>query len=145
MITCLVVDTADGGGAPVADHVVVRGDHVHAFPLRLQWSVPRVVGADWVPTKCPAPSPPPGGATWWMPREGWDFYLTTRGDIHLATRGEFSTGTDTFTAHYHKAAHESYRVRTRRPPGHGALVEGSTSCRPNPSQTAGSEPGSNGE
>jgi hypothetical protein len=53
---CLVVHSADGCGAPVAADVVVRGDHVHTLPLRLQWSVLRVAGADWVPTPWP-----PGG------------------------------------------------------------------------------------
>ncbi len=47
---CLVVDAADGGGSSETAQVVIGSDDVHAFPLRLQWSVLRVVGADQVPT-----------------------------------------------------------------------------------------------
>jgi hypothetical protein len=46
----LVVHAADGGGSSVTADVVERGDRVHVFPLGLQWSVLRVVGADWLPT-----------------------------------------------------------------------------------------------
>ena len=48
-----------------------------------------MVGVGWVPTPWP-----PGGLHWWMLREGWGLLLATRGDVDLATRGEFFMATD---------------------------------------------------
>ena len=62
---CLVVDAADGGGSPETAQVVIGSDDVHAFPLSLQWSVLRVVGAGWVPTPWP-----PGGQRLVDPQRG---------------------------------------------------------------------------
>ena len=80
----LVVDTTVGCCGPLATNVVVRGDHVHAFPLRLPWSVLRVVGVGWLPI----PWPP----------EGLDLVdaLKRSGDIYLAIRREFFIATDTW-------------------------------------------------
>ena len=84
---CLVVDAADGGGSPETAQVVIGSDDVHAFPLSLQWSVLRVVGAGWVPTPWP-----PGGQRLVDPQRGVGTSTWPRGGPRVGHTWGFSHG-----------------------------------------------------
>ena len=86
-LDCLVGDTADGGGAPIAAHCTRRCTRrsCPCVPSQTSMECPPGGRCGSSTDTVAAGRARPGGCL----ERGGDFYLATLGDIYLATRGEF--------------------------------------------------------